>query len=100
MSTVVNEERLMKILLAPRITEKGAFIAEHRQYIFRVINDATKPEIKRAVELLFSVKVDGVQVTGVKSKLKRTGRIEGHRKAWKKAYVKLAEGQSIDFGSA
>ncbi len=100
MSTVLKDERLMKILLAPRITEKGAFIAQDRQYIFKVINDATKPEIRRAVELLFDVVVDAVQVSSVKSKTKRTGRIEGQRKAWKKAYVKLAEGQRIDFGHA
>lgn len=100
MSTVVKEERLMKILLAPRITEKGAFIAQHRQYVFKVASDATKAEVKRAVELLFSVKVENVTTTSVKSKVKRSGRILGERKAWKKAYIKLAEGQRIDFGSA
>lgn len=100
MSTLVNKERLMNVLLAPCITEKSALIAQHRQYVFRVINDATKCEIKRAVELLFEVKVDAVQTTDVKSKVKRAGRIEGQRKAWKKAYVKLAEGQKIDFVTA
>ena len=100
MSNIVHNERLMKILLGMRLTEKAALIGINRQYIFKVHNDATKPEIKRAVELMFKVKVDGVQVSNVKSKAKRTGQIQGRRKGWKKAYVKLAEGQKIDISQA
>lgn len=96
MSHAAHEEYLMKVLLAPRITEKSALVGINRQYVFKVLNDATKPEIKQAVELLFKVKVDAVQVSRVKSKVRRFGKIEGRRKAWKKAYVKLAEGHKID----
>lgn len=94
--TTVTDERLMKILLGMRLTEKAALLGPERQYVFKVANDASKPEIKRAVELLFKVKVDGVQVSNVKTKERRFGRILGRRKAWKKAYVKLAEGHKID----
>ena len=65
--------------------------------VFRVADDATKPEIKAAVELLFKVKVKSVQVTNVKGKEKKTGRIMGRRRNWKKAYVSLAQGQEINF---
>jgi large subunit ribosomal protein L23 len=95
-----TEERLLSILLMPRITEKSAFIATNRQYVFKVISTASKPEIKKAVEFYFQVKVDAVQVMCVKSKAKRLGRIEGRRKAWKKAYVKLAEGYKIEYSGA
>lgn len=94
--TMVNDERLMKTLLGIRLTEKSAMLGPDRQYVFKVINTASKPEIKRAVELLFKVKVDGVQVSNVKSKQRRFGQILGKRKGWKKAYVKLAEGHKID----
>jgi len=100
MSISFPEEHLMKILLGLRVTEKSALIGVHRQYVFKVINEATKPEIKRAVELLFKVKVEDVQVSRVKSKVKRHGRIEGRRKGWKKAFVKLTEGQKIELTSA
>lgn len=100
MSNVAHEEYLMKVLLAPRVTEKGALVNIHRQYVFKVLNNATKPEIKQAVEFLFEVKVDAVQVSRVKSKTRRFGKIEGQRKAWKKAYVKLAEGHKIDLTGA
>jgi large subunit ribosomal protein L23 len=100
MSNAAHEEYLMKVLLAPRVTEKSALAGIHRQYVFKVLNDATKPEIKQAVELLFKVKVDAVQVSRVKSKTRRFGKIEGHRKGWKKAYVKLAEGHKIDLTGA
>jgi large subunit ribosomal protein L23 len=100
MNQVFPEEKLMKILLAPRITEKSAFIGMHRQYVFKVHNDATKPEVKRAVEYLFDVKVEAVQISLVNSKVKRFGKIEGRRKGWKKAYVKLAEGYKIEFETA
>lgn len=100
-----NTERLMKVLLAPVISEKSTFIGEkHNQYAFRVTSDATKPEIKAAVELMFSTKdktivVQSVQVANVKGKEKRFGRHMGKRRSWKKAYVCLAPGQEINFGA-
>lgn len=91
-------DRLYQVLLAPQVSEKATFVAEkNEQVIFRVTPDATKPEIKAAVELLFKVKVDSVQVSNVKGKTKRTGRIMGRRKGWKKAFVCLAPGQEIQF---
>ena len=88
----------MKILLAPHISEKTAQAADRdKQFAFRVISDATKPEIKQAVELMFDVKVDAVQVSNVKGKEKRFGRTIGRRSDWKKAYVKLQPGHDIDF---
>ena len=98
-----NVERLMKVLLAPVVSEKSTFIGEKRnQYAFRVSSDATKPEIKAAVELMFSTKdrkieVTGVQVANVKGKEKRFGRFMGRRQHWKKAYVSLKSGQEINF---
>jgi len=94
----MSQERLMKILLAPHISEKSAFIDDrHNQVVFRVLKDATKPEIKSAVELLFDVKVKAVQVLNVKGKSKRFGAVRGRRSDWKKAYVCLEEGSEIDF---
>ncbi len=94
----MNQERLMNILLSPHISEKATMLAdENRQFVFKVAVDATKPEIAKAVELLFEVKVDGVQVSNVKGKEKRFGQRLGRRVNWKKAYVKLADGQDIDF---
>ncbi len=96
-----NEERLMKVLLAPQISEKATYVADkHQQIIFRVTTDATKPEIKAAVELMFNVQVDGVQVANVKGKVKRAGRFSGRRNNWKKAYVCLASGQEINFADS
>ena len=98
-----NQERLMKVLLAPVVSEKSTFVGEKvNQYVFRVLDDATKPEIKAAVELLFSTKEKKVQVTGVtvanvKGKHKRSGKFAGRRRNWKKAYVSLAAGQDITF---
>lgn len=93
-----SNERLMTVLLAPVISEKGTFIADkHEQVIFRVHPDATKPEIKAAVELMFKVEVDSVQVSNVKGKEKRFGRFIGRRRSWKKAYVSLKAGQEINF---
>lgn len=93
-----NNERLMTVLLAPIVSEKGTFIADkHEQVIFRVQADATKPEIKAAVELMFKVEVDSVQVANVKGKEKRFGRFIGRRRGWKKAYVSLKAGQEINF---
>jgi large subunit ribosomal protein L23 len=93
-----NQERLMQVLLAPTISEKSTFVGDkNNQVVFRVADDATKPEIKAAVELLFKVKVKSVQVANVKGKEKKTGRIMGRRRNWKKAYVSLAQGQEINF---
>jgi len=93
----LNKERLMKVLLAPHISEKTSMAAEKdRQYAFHVINDSTKPEIKQAVEMLFDVKVDRVQVSNVRGKIKRFGSSLGKRSNWKKAYVSLKPGFDID----
>jgi large subunit ribosomal protein L23 len=86
-----SQERLMKVLVAPLISEKATFVADkNEQVVFRVATDATKPEIKAAVEMMFKVSVDSVQVACVKGKVKRTGRFVGRRNNWKKAYVCLA----------
>lgn len=96
-----NQERLMNVLLAPQISEKATYVAEkNEQVIFRVASDATKPEIKAAVELMFNVSVQSVQVSCVKGKNKRFGRTMGRRKDWKKAYVCLAPGQEINFAAS
>ena len=93
-----SKERLMQVLVAPHVSEKSARVAEQgNQFVFRVARDATKPEIKSAVELMFEVKVDAVQVVNVAGKAKRFGGRSGRRSDWKKAYVKLAQGQTIDF---
>ena len=93
-----KEERLMQVLLAPQISEKATYIADKfEQVVFRVASDATKPEIKAAVELLFKVQVESVQVSTVKGKQKRFGRSMGRRKNWKKAFVSLKPGQEINF---
>jgi large subunit ribosomal protein L23 len=96
-----SQERLMNVLLAPQISEKATHVAEkNEQVIFRVATDATKPEIKAAVEMLFKVSVDSVQVACVKGKIKRMGRLVGRRNDWKKAYVCLAPGQEINFAAS
>ncbi len=93
-----SKERLMQVLVAPHVSEKGARVAERdNQVVFRVLRNATKPEIKAAVELMFEVKVDAVSVVNVAGKAKRFGGRPGRRSDWKKAYVKLAQGQTIDF---
>lgn len=92
-----NPAQLMNVILAPQISEKSTFVADKNQQIaFRVAPNATKPEIKAAVELLFKVNVEAVQVLRQKGKVKR-GKIPGQRKTWKKAYVCLKPGQEIDF---
>jgi large subunit ribosomal protein L23 len=94
----MNQERLMQVLLAPQISEKATYVADkHEQVIFRVATDATKPEIKAAVELLFKVEVEAVQVSNVKGKVKRFKGSVGRRKGWKKAFVSLKPGQEINF---
>jgi large subunit ribosomal protein L23 len=95
----MNQERLMKVLLGPVISEKSTLAADNNgQFVFRVTADATKPEIGRAVELLFDVQVEDVRVLNVKGKHKRFGARSGRRPDWRKAYVRLKPGQDIDFG--
>ncbi len=94
----MNQARLLKILITPHISEKALRVADnHRQFVFKVLPDATKLEIKEAVEFLFNVKVDKVRVVCVKGKHKTFGRILGKRVDWKKAYVGLQEGFDINY---
>jgi large subunit ribosomal protein L23 len=94
----MNQERLYKVLLGPHISEKATIVADNsQQVVFRVAKDATKQEVKEAVEKLFNVKVDGVNVLNAKGKTKRTARGLGKRSDVRKAYVRLAEGSEIDF---
>jgi large subunit ribosomal protein L23 len=94
----MNQQRLMQVLLAPQISEKATHVADkHEQVVFRVASDATKPEVKAAVELLFKVTVKSVQIAVVKGKTKKFGRFMGSRNNWKKAYVCLNAGQEINF---
>lgn len=94
----MNQERLMQVLVAPHISEKSTVIADSAgQHVFRVLPDANKAEIKQAVELMFDVKVDSVRVLKVKGKIKTFQREVGRRRDFKKAYVRLAEGQDISF---
>jgi large subunit ribosomal protein L23 len=96
----LSQERLLQVILAPQITEKATRLADKQQQIaFKVRTDATKPEIKAAVELVFKVEVDGVSVINVQGKTKRAGRTMGRRKDWKKAYVSLKPGQEINFAA-
>lgn len=98
-----SQERLTQVLLAPVVSEKSTFVGEkNNQFVFRVASNATKPEIKAAVELLFSPKdkkleVEGVRIVNVKGKEKRMGKFAGRRSGWKKAYVCLKAGQDINF---
>jgi large subunit ribosomal protein L23 len=97
----IDNSRLMNVLLAPIVSEKSTMIAEkNEQVAFRVIQDATKDEIKAAVELLFKVQVESVQVLNVKGKAKRFGRFNGRRSNVRKAYVSLKPGQEINFAEA
>ena len=95
----MNQEKLMTVLLEPRVTEKSTLIGEsHNQYVFKVAKEASKPEIKQAVELMFDgAEVESVQVSNVKGKRKIFARRPGQRVNWKKAYVKLKPGFDIDF---
>jgi len=94
----VNREQLMSVLIAPHVTEKTSLAMQnHNQYTFRVRRDASKTDIKKAVELMFDVKVAGVQVVNEPGKQRRFGRIAGRTQDWKKAYVSLNEGQTIDY---
>jgi len=98
MTAVANQERLLTVLLGPHLSEKSTRVGEaHNQVVFRVRRDSTKQEVRRAVEMLFDVKVDGVQIVNIRGKVKRFGQTLGRRQNWKKAYVTLAEGNDIDF---
>ena len=92
----MNKERLLKVLKAPIVSEKSANAGEMSQVVFSVAPDATKPEIRRAVEMLFEVDVEDVRVVNIKGKNKRFGQTLGKRSATRKAYVRLKEGQDID----
>ncbi len=96
----MNQERLLKVLLGPVISEKAATAGEANQVVFNVVGDATKLEIKAAVEKLFDTKVEDVRTLNTKGKTKRTRFGLGKRSDTKKAYVRLAEGQDIDFAVA
>ncbi len=94
----MNQERLMKVLVGPIVSEKSTMLNEkHQQISFVVVPDATKLEVKAAVELLFNVKVSAVQILNLKGKRKRFGRYMGKRSDVRKAYITLAEGQEINF---
>jgi large subunit ribosomal protein L23 len=94
----MNKERILDVLKSPHISEKATVVSERdNQIVFKVAVDATKLEIKRAVESLFEVEVDSVKTLNVKGKTKRHGAQMGRRVNWKKAYVSLKEGQDIDF---
>ncbi len=97
----IQKNKLANVLLAPIVSEKSTIAAEEsNRFVFKVQKVATKLEIKKAVELMFDVEVDSVQVLNVKGKVKRFGRSLGKRSDWKKAYVKLKSGHDIDFASA
>jgi large subunit ribosomal protein L23 len=97
MSATAHQERLMTVLLGPHLSEKSHLATEQSQYVFKVRRDASKKEIKQAVELLFEVPVTDVKVINYAGKIKRHGLSSGRRAAWKKAYVRLAEGSHIEF---
>ncbi|XHS79895.1 50S ribosomal protein L23 [Burkholderiaceae bacterium UC74_6] len=98
MSTKYSEGRLASVLLAPIVSEKATMVAEkHNQVLFKVLRDATKPEIKAAVELMFKVEVESVSVVNTKGKTKRFGGRVGRRDHVKKAYVCLKAGQELNF---
>jgi large subunit ribosomal protein L23 len=95
-----SAEHLMTVVLAPVVSEKSTFVADkNRQYVFRVADAANKPQIRAAVELMFKTKVDSVTVANVRGKERRFGRLSGRRRSWKKAYVRLAAGQEINFAA-
>jgi large subunit ribosomal protein L23 len=96
----INTERLLKVILAPVVSEKSTRVADKfNQVVFRVLSDASKQEISAAVEHLFKVEVTGVQVANVKGKVKRSGRVMGRRQDWKKAYVSIKPGQELDLAA-
>jgi len=94
----MSTERLYKVLLSPRMTEKSTMVGESsNQYVFKVTTDSRKEEIKNAVEKLFAVTVESVRIVNVKGKSKKFKLRAGKRNDWKKAYVRVQEGQVIDF---
>ena len=94
----MSQERLTTVLVAPHVTEKTSLMMQNaNQYAFRVLRDASKDEVKKAVELMFEVKVAGVQVVNEPGKERRFGKRIGRTQDWKKAYVRLADGQAIDY---
>ena len=95
----MNTQRLTNIIVSPRISEKATLRADlENQHVFSVLKNATKPEVKKAVELMFDVKVKSVRLMNVQGKLTRVGRTFGKRKDWKKAYVRLQDGFDINYG--
>ena len=96
MSQALHQERLMTVIRGPHLSEKSHMAAESNQVVLKVRVDASKKEIRQAVELLFEVEVDDVTVINVKGKAKRFGQTRGRRNDWKKAYVRLAEGSNIE----
>ncbi len=97
----MNQNRMLQVLLSPHVSEKSALAADSgNQYVFRVATGATKPEIRKAVESAFDVKVDAVRVVNIKGKTKRFGSRMGKRSDWRKAYVRLQAGQEIEFAGA
>jgi large subunit ribosomal protein L23 len=97
----MNQERLFQVLQGPHVSEKAAIAADDsNQYVFKVAVDATKTEIKKSVEQLFKVKVDNVRTLKVKGKVKRNRYGFSTKPTWKKAYVRLEQGQDIDFALA
>lgn len=97
----MNQERVFQVLVGPHISEKAAIVADaNNQYVFKVAVDATKSEIKKSVEQLFKVKVTNVNTLKVKGKVKRNRYGSSAKPTWKKAYVRLEQGQDIDFAVA
>ena len=94
----MKKEQLMNVLIAPHVTEKTSLAMQNNnQYTFRVKRNATKTDIKAAVELMFEVKVKGVQIVNEPGKTRRFGKLTGRTQDWKKAYVSLVQGQTIDY---
>ena len=94
----MSQDRLFQVLRSPIVSEKSTRVADlYNQVVFEVIPDATKTEVRQAVELAFDVEVESVQITNIRGKMKSFGRQTGKRKNWKKAYIRLKEGQEIDF---
>jgi large subunit ribosomal protein L23 len=101
MTNVAHQERLTQVLLGPHVSEKATALADSsHQVVFKVRSDATKADVRRAVELLFEVKVERVTVAVMPAKVKRFGNRQGKRSGWKKAYVRLAPGSDINFMGA
>jgi large subunit ribosomal protein L23 len=96
----MNQERLLKIILSPHVSEKATRATERNEYVFEVLDSATKPEIKDAIEFLFNAKVKDVRIVKVRAKKKTFKGIEGRHKAWKKAYVTLQSNQKLEIMGA